>query len=544
MSIPKEPRQLMINLMYLVLTALLALNVSAEIINAFFALDKGNKDSIGVMNEQIGKTQEGLVALLNEESKQKFRPILPAVEQIRALSSDFNTYVEQLRNRLIDEAGNNDGQVTTEGDYIIDHGHEVPKGKKNKDVTTRILVNEGVGEELKQKILDTRQQMIAVYSDLLKKYGREPFGLKADEVENRIAALENNLTLNVDDAEWQESKDKKSWSEFKFKQMPLAAVLPIMSKMQSDAITAEATLVNDLASLSGGRVIEFDAFFPVISAKKSYVIAGEPFEANISVGTYSSQINPSDIKIYVNGEALRVNNEGVAEYRASTSTTGVKTLNLRAEVRNPLTGETSKGEATFDYEVGRRSVAVAADKMNVFYIGVDNPISVSAAGVSTNELKVSGSGGGISLTPSGTGKYTVNVSQPGEAKIIVSGGGLTTTNFDFRVKRIPDPTPRLGNLNGGSVANGTFKAQGGLIAWLDDFDFDARCEIQGYKLVRVPKRQDAIEVVNGGAKYVSAAERLAQAAAPGDIYYFEDIKARCPGDKAGRSLPSIAFQIK
>jgi len=543
MSIPKEPRQLMINLMYLVLIAMLALNVSAEIINAFFALDKGNKESIVTMDNQLDETQKGLVKLLNDDAKAEFRPILPAVERVRQLSTDFNQYVEEWRGTLIDAAGNNDGELNDE-DYIEDHGSLKPKGKKNKDVTTRLLVDQGGGEELKARILETRTQMLETFTQLVQEYGNEVFGLSEEEIQNTIASMESNLTLNVDDTEWQESEDKKSWSEFKFKQMPLAAVLPILSKMQADATTSEAALVNKMAEFSGGRVVEFDAFVPVVSAKKSYVIAGEPFEADISVGTYSSQIDPSDISISVNGSNLEVGDDGKANYSTRTSSTGVKTLNLKVAVRNPLTGEVVEGEDTYQYEVGRRSVAVSADKMNVFYIGVDNPVSVSAAGVSTNDLQVSGTGGGINMRRTNTGKYNVTVSQPGDAKVVVSGGGLERTTFDFRVKRIPDPVPRLGNLDGGSVPNGTFKAQGGLIAWLDDFDFDARCEIQGYNLVRVPKRQDAIQSMNPGASYNSTSQRLAQAATPGDIYYFENIKARCPGDKAGRPLPSIAFQIK
>jgi GldM C-terminal domain len=153
-----------------------------------------------------------------------------------------------------------------------------------------------------------------------------------------------------------------------------------------------------MAELAGGRVIEFDAFFPVVSAKKSYLISGEPFEAEISVGTYSSQINPSDIGIFVNGSKISVGNDGKAKYTARTDGLGEKTLKLDAQVRNPLTGEVSKGSSTFTYEVGQRSVAISADKMNVFYIGVDNPISVSAAGSSSNDLQVSISGGGGQLS--------------------------------------------------------------------------------------------------------------------------------------------------
>lgn len=94
------------------------------------------------------------------------------------------------------------------------------------------------------------------------------------------------------------------------------------------------------------------------------------------------------------------------------------------------------------------------------------------------------------------------------------------------------------------MGNGEFKAQGGVGAFLDNFDFDANCAIQGYNLVYVAKRQDPVEVINGGARYNDKSKRLVQRAKPGDIYYFDNVKAKCPGDIAGRTINSMVFNIK
>ncbi len=542
MSIPKEPRQLMINLMYLVLTALLALNVSAEVMNAFFTLDEGNQASMATVNSQLDQTVKGLKDLLSDESKAKYKAIEPAVDKVRADVNSFGAYIDGIRDNLIDAAGNINGEVD-EGDYTLSYGKTVPKGKKNKDITTRILVEEGLGEELKGKLLEVKQKMVDTYSTLLTENG-ENFGLKPEEIQNRIKNIGNNLPLKVDDETWKLSEDKKSWADFKFRQMPLAAVMPLLSQMQSDAKSSEAALVNNMAELAGGRVVEFDAFFPVVQAEKSYVIKGEPFKAKISVGTYSSSLNPSDIGIFVDGRKLPVNNEGIAEYTASTGGVGTKTLKLRAEVINPLTGEKSDGDATYTYEVGERSVAISADKMNVFYIGVQNPISVSAAGVSSNDLRVNINGGGGTMKKTGSNSWDVTVTKPtADCKINVSGGGMNASK-QFRVKRIPDPVARLGNKGDGSMGNGEFKAQQGLIAWLDNFDFDAKCNIQGFNLVKVAKRSDPVEVTNQGGRFGSKAANLARSAKPGDTFYFENVKARCPGDAAGRKINSLVYRIK
>lgn len=542
MSIPKEPRQLMINIMYLVLTALLALNVSAEVMNAFFTLDEGNNSTIDLVDDQLTKSISGLNELLSDDSKAKYRPIQPAITSIQDKVKEFNAYVQQLRDELIDGSGNGDGTVNA-GDFKEDHEGELKyiRGKKNKDITTRLLVDGDQGEALKAKIIETREELIRVYTELLQS-NQDTFELKDEEMNTKIQSIAGNMPFNIDDEAWRETEDKKSWSDYKFRQMPVAAVLPLLSKMQGDLKTSEANMVNDMINLAGGKSIVFDKFFPVVQADRSYVVGGEQISAKISVGTYSSSLDPANVKISVGGSPLTINPDGTADYTITGSGAGQKTVPLKVEVTNPLTGAITQGEGEFVYEVGSRSVAVAADKMNVFYIGVDNPITISASGVSSNDVRVSTSGP-ISITGGGSNR-TVKASAPGQASIRVSAGGKSLGSFDFRVKRIPNPEARLSGKNGGTMGSGEFKAQGGVGAFLDDFDFDAVCQVSGFNLVYVPKRQDAIPVQNGGARYNAASRRIVNQAKPGDIYYFENVRAKCPGDNATRKVNSMVFKIQ
>ncbi len=548
MSIPKEPRQLMINLMYLVLTALLALNVSAEVMNAFKTIDESLVKSNATTNKAIDDQQKALNELLSDKTKEKFKPLGVAVQEIRAEIDAFGEYVEGIKDNLIDAAGDASGTVD-DADYLYPENpaKKIPKGKKNKDVTTRILVNDGVGSELEAKIGEVRQNIIDIYTKVVTE-NAETFDLMTagqvdpEKVKANVNSFAENISLDIDQ-NWQEKAegDKVSWADFRFRQMPLISVLPLLTKFQADAKNAEALAVGKLAELAGGKQIVFNQFFPVINAKKAYVIKGERFEADISLGAYSSDIPPENINLTVNGERMRVGEDGKAVFSAGTSTTGTKTLNLTATVTNPLTGEVTKSTSTFDYEVGVRSATVSADKMNVFYIGVDNPISVAVAGVSSNDVRVNCSGCDLKGS---RGKYVATASRPGEVTVNVSGGGLPNTPFKFRVKRIPDPVARLGNKPDGSMGNGEFKVQRGLIPWLDNFDFDAKCQIQGFTLTRVPKREDPIQNVNAGGTFDTKSKRLASLAKPGDTYYFENVRARCPGDAAGRKINSLVFKIK
>jgi gliding motility-associated protein GldM len=527
MSIPKEPRQLMINLMYLVLTALLALNVSAEVMNAFFSLDKGIAASSAIVDQNNAQTMVGINKQAEAYKDSTNQLLLASAQQAQTLSADLVRFVGDIRDTLFARAGGPNP----------DHPDQ-PKRKKDKDVTTRYLVlgdpstpeDDGMGFDLEEQITQTRNSLLALVTD-----------------EAERAQLASSIPLQIED--WEHAgddhgkpSDKTSWADYKFRQMPVAAVFPMLSKIQSDAKASEAAVLNYIFGEMTGDKIIFDEFEPVISASKGYVIRGETYEADVFLSAYSSSAG-DNTRIYVNGSQLDVEN-GKASYSASAGSIGTKKYSVEIVVVNPVTGEEKKYNKDFEYEVGERSVTVSADKMNVFYIGVDNPISVSAAGISSNDLRVSVNGGGGSITKTGSANFNVTVTTPtDDCRVNVSGGGLSDSKV-FRVKRIPDPVARLGNKQDGAMGNGEFKAQQGLIAWLDNFDFDAKCNIQGYRLVRVPKRQDPIEVVNSGGSYKSEAQRIINMAKPGDTYYFFDVKARCPGDKAGRKVNSLVFNIK
>ncbi len=533
MSIPKEPRQLMINLMYLVLTAMLALNVSAEVINAFFKLDKGLKAT----NVIVGEANESVILSMEKavEKRPDDKPLVGFAKEAKAITADFYSYVDGLRDELETMAGGVFSEETTDDETKWGK----PVKYKDKDIPQRLFVDgeEGkkpVGNELKAKVLDTRAKLEA----LLQKASKTSKIIQADEIKTLIGQL--SLAIDEKSAE----AAGKKWDDFTFGHMPVAAVYPILRKFQTDAKNSESAVINYLASKIGGTVLEFDQFQPVASSEKAYVIEGETYKSEIFLSAASKQAKYS---VRVNGSSLPVKG-GVAQYSARASSSGEKSYKVDISLKNPFTGKTDNFSKTFKYEVGRRSVAVAATKMNVFYVGVDNPVLVSAAGVSSNALQVSCSGGGCNKSGGSKTKFNVKVSQPGQiAKITVSGGGLTPTSFDFRVKRIPDPVAIVGGgptKKGGVMRTGEFRAQSGVAAILEDFDFDARCKIQSFEMTRVPARQDPITERNNGGRYTGRVKTLVGMAKAGDIFYFDNVKAFCPGDKAGRKIGGLVFKIK
>jgi gliding motility-associated protein GldM len=506
--------------MYLVLTALLALNVSAEVMNAFFSLDKGLKNSNAIVdqtNAQILSNINKQADAYRNEKNEKFRKSAQDAERI---TSNFVGYVQSLWDNLFAAAGGPSSKDPNK-----------PKREKDKDVTTRMFVlgekgtaanPRGIGFELEERINATRDSLLALVGN--------------------DTSIANSMPLKIEDWNTGGKTDKKSWADWKFRQMPVAAVFPMLRKIQSDAKASASTVLNHLFKQVSGEDIKFDAFEPVISAPKGYVIKGEKYTADVFLSAYSTSAS-GNTRVSVNGAGLPMK-DGKGSYETTASRLGENKFNVSISVTNPLTKETKTYQKEFSYEVGERSVAISADKMNVFYIGVDNPVSVSAAGISSNDLRVGINGGGGQLTKTGSNTFNVRVTQPtDDCKITVSAKEMNASK-QFRVKRIPDPVAKLGNKADGEMGNGEFKVQKGLIAWLENFDFEAKCDIQGFNLTKVSKREDPVEAVNSGGSFSDKAANLVRSAKPGDTFYIENVKARCPGDQAGRKINSLVFKIK
>ena len=527
MAIPKEPRQLMINIMYLVLTALLALNVSAEVFNAFKLVDKGLQKS----NKALDSSNNGMVEGIRDAAKTKasLATYAERIDPIRAKSKEMAEYLDGIVVKMVSEKG-----------YVKDeNGNDIPgqlKGAKDYDVTTRTLVQDsdgtpGLGAEVKEKLLGFREE--------IKQF--------VDEADRN--AFDKEIAVQIDDQTWRD-KEKKSWEHMNFDHMPLQAVIPLFSKYINDVKSTESAALNYLAGKvgSGGATIVLDKYQVVSAPEKSYIIKGERYKTDIFLSASAGGDSQTGISIAVNNKRLPLNKEGNAVYEVAANTNGEKRYTATATIKDPVTGETKSFKKEFSYEVGERSVAVSASKMNVFYIGVDNPVEVSAAGVPSNKIKVNMSGaGGGTINSDGKGGYIVKVKTPTKknefANINVSAPGLDDKKL-FRVKRIPDPVPKLSKSRGGAMGSGEFKAQLAIYPALEGFDFDAKCDILGFRLVRVAKRQDAEPAENRGGKFVGPAKSLIGKAKPSDKYFFENIKCKCPGDVAPRDLGQMVFNIR
>jgi len=532
MSIPKEPRQIMINLMYLVLTAMLALNVSAEVINAFFKFRDGLERTNTVVESANSAGIKALAAAVEE--KKDYKALLPAAQQVETIIQEFSSYIDGVTGRL-DEAA---GGIVTESNDPNRIGK--PEKFKNKEIPTQFFVDgyEGPlgetvvpeGPVIKDKVAETRQKLVDVLNGI-----KKDRNLRMNDEE--IADIVNKLTLEIDTT----NLNGKSWEEFSFDYMPVAACYPTLSKLKTDANTSGNMIINYLSGKVGATVVKFDKFVVVSSPKQTYLLQGDTYEADIFLSAASSQ---AKVRVSVNGSSLPANN-GVATYKSTPSGLGEQSYSAKITVTNPFNGKTETYDKTFKYTVGTKSGAtVSADKMNVFYIGVTNPVSVAAGG-DFSRINASVSGGGCSMSKAGSGKYNVTCSTPtNEARVTVSAPDVEATTFPFRVKRIPDPIALIAKDIKSSMGTGEIKAYQGIRAELRNFDFEAKCNIMGFEIAYVPKRNDAVLHVQRGGRFEGRTKEMIDRAKPGDRYYFSNIKAKCPGDPAGRRINDLIINVK
>ena len=186
--------------------------------------------------------------------------------------------------------------------------------------------------------------------------------------------------------------------------------------------------------------------------------------------------------------------------------------------------------------------AVSVEKMNVIYAGLANPLHILVSGVPEDQVRIDTKG--VSLQKQGENDYNAYSTANGMAAITVSGGDLKPVTFPFRIKKIPGPDIRLGNMKSGQIGKGYFKSQQGISAPILNMDIDARCDVTGFQLTRISGKREPVTRQNVGAYYLPEVYELVVLAKPGDIYFFDNIRVKCPGDAASRHMQSMAFKIR
>lgn len=499
-------RQKMINIMYLVLLAMLALNVSDTILEAFKTINDSLETSTTNVSTSVDQLFTSFEQTKLKDNPGRAKPIYDKAKQAAKVTGELNTLIESLKKEFVEKGGG------------IDEETNDIKNRSSVDIGFDIMINQKKATELKNKINETREKLLEILGP--KDAQSVTFSLEANDPKKAVGT-------------------KRTWEQVNFGEgVPLTAGVAILSKIQADNKNAESDVVKRILGQMDQAVVTLDQFAAVAVAPTSYLIQGQPYQADVFLTAYDSKSNPT---IKVGGSSLPVK-DGRGTYTVNTSSEGNFTWKGTIEVMGTdgsLKTYTTPEQA---YTVAKPSAVVSPDKMNVFYIGVDNPVSVSAPGISADKIKVSMSGGTIS---GGNGKYNVRVTTPGTAKVSISAQVApdkvqTLSTTEFRIKRIPDPIAKFAGKSSGTMPTVAIKAQNALFATLENFEFDAKFNITKFSLIIANPRSDAVVLSTNGNQLSPAMKTAISGINPGARIIFEPIIAVGP-DGSPRQLAPVAL---
>jgi gliding motility-associated protein GldM len=503
----ETPRQKMMGILYLVLLGIAATTVTDHVLDAFRNLTVSLETSTKNVQSTVNNTFTAFEAQNLKNDPVRARPIYDRAQKVKQFSADLEKYIEGIKDNLTKQGGG------------LDEGGDV-KARADVDISPR-WVRKGGAKELKARIEDTKSKILGLLEP------REREGLK--------------LALNSDDPPKRKGSVKSTWEDDNFGDgIPLTAAMTALTKIEADLKNTESDVVKKILGEADKAIINLDRFEAVAVAPSSYVLVGQQYKADVFLTASSSTSNP---EIVVGGQKLNVV-DGKGQYIASASAEGEKKYSgvIRIKQADGTIKEYQLKEQT--YTVAKPSATVSPDKMLVFYIGVPNPVSVSAPGISKDKLRVSISAGSITGS---NGVYTVNmgVKDRGKAVVTVSGEiekGKTVVlgSNEFRVKTIPPPHVKFVNKSGGRLPAAAIKTQNRIYAVLEDFDFDAKFEVKSFTMFINKPRADIQVFKANGNLFTPEMSSALGGIVPGSRITFDFVQAVGP-DGINRTLDPITF---
>jgi gliding motility-associated protein GldM len=507
----ETPRQRMIGILYLVLLGLIALEAPETLLDAFKNIRDSLTASKVIVTSSINTTIKAFAASKLKEQPERAQPIYDRALKAKAYADAFDKYVDSLET-ILGEAGGGINADTK--DY---------NGRENVDASVHLMVADDgpkQGYVLEKKINALRENLMSLLQD------KEKVGV--DLPLHTVAPVH---VAGFDDKDWEQSNFGEG--------LAMTAAMTQLVKIQTDAKNAENEVVKKILIEADEAKVNFDKFAAVAIAPSSYVLLGQPYTADVFLTAYDSQLSP---KITVGGSTLNVA-EGKGKYTGSTSSEGLHTWAADIDLKDNDGKITSYKTEPVTYMVAKPSAVVSPDKMNVLYIGVPNPVSVSAPGVALKDLHVSMEGGSIS--PVSEGKYTIKVMTIGAASVTVAGEiskgkSVVLGKSPFRVKAIPDPKAQYAGKSGGNTSAANLRGQDYVYAVLKDFDFDAKFNVTRFTLLIAKPRQDVIQLSASSGQLSGAMHSAMNIVTPGTTVVFKDIIAVGP-DGRQRGLDPIVI---
>ena len=507
---PVSPRQKMINLMYVVLMAMLALNVSNEVLNGF-----------RIVGESIGRTTDNAVKD-NMAIYEAFEQQMQANPQKVKEWYDKAQIVKQMSDSLFNLAADMKMAIAREADGK-DCDPDNLRGEEDLEAANQVMLapGRGRGEELKLSIDSYRERILSMIPDTAK--------------QRNIAS---DLTTEVPRKARLEGKN---WQESQFEAMPAIAAVTILSKLQGDVRNAEKEVLHTLVQNIDVKDIRVNLLEAFVIPNSQTIVQGDKFSAKIVMAAVDTTQIPD---VYIGGKKMDLRDN---TYELICNRTGDFTLSGYIETVN---GTVDKLRRDFEqkYTVVEPSATVSADLTRMLYAGYNNPIRVSVPGVPLNKVQASMTNG--TLQAVGPGKYIARPAKIGQDATITvtstnTGRAQTMGSFTFRVRKLPDPTPFIdmqdekGNptrFKGGGMAKASLMNIDGIGAAIDDGILDIAFRVVSFETVFYDNMGNAIPMVGEGSKFSARQKDSFRKLTRNRRFYISRVKAVGP-DGIERTLP-------
>ena len=501
----------MINLMYVVLMAMLALNVSSDVLIGFSLVDEGlnrSKENSAAQNDAIYKELEAAM----KQNPEKTRQWYEKAQQVRKKSDSLYTFAEDRKWEIARQADGKDADLND------------IKGRDNLEAATHVMLAPGIGKggKLKKAIEAYREDITAMINN-----------------DNQKRIIQSNLTTDVP----QKAKLMgKNWQEHLFENTPVAAAITLLTKLQTDVRQAEGEMLHQLVANIDVKDVRVNQINAYVIPNSQTVVRGGKFSAQIIMAAVDSTQRP---EIYVGNTLLKSDN---GRYETICNSTGDFTLRGHLVMKNG-NGEVIRREFEQPYTVVEPSATVSATMMNMLYAGYQNPISVSVPGVPSNRITLSMTNG--ALTKKDGGNYVAVPSKVGEdvtftVTALNEGRQQEMGKFTFHVRKLPDPTGYLqytdskGNTSrfkGGRISKQAIIAAGGVGAAIDDGLLDIAFKVTGFETLFIDNMGNVVPEVSNSASFTPNQLSKIRSLSRGKLFNISHIRVVGP-DGIERTLTS------
>ena len=492
--------------MYVVLMAMLALNVSNEVLDGFSIVE----ESLNRTTENSSNENQAIYGDFEAQMKsnpQKVKAWFEKATAVKNMSDSLFNFAQQLKIAIVKEADGNDGDVMN------------INRKDDLEAANRVMLapGSGQGEKLYNAINSFREKILKMVSD-----------------ERQRNIIASNLTTQLP----KNAKTMgKNWQEYMFEDMPVAAAVTLLSKLQSDIRYAEGEVLHTLVANIDMKDIRVNKLSAFVIPNSQTIVRGDKFSAKIVMAAVDTTQHP---QIFIGGREMKLRDD---TYEIITGRTGDFNLTGYITMLNG-NGETIRRDFNQKYTVVDPSATVSADLMNVLYAGFNNPISISIPGVPLTKVSATMTGG--TLQPVGPGKYIARPSAVGKditinVMSLQSGNAKTMGQYTFHVRKLPDPTPYIqigdNRFRTGGLAKASLMNINGIKAAIDDGLLDIPFKVLGFETVFYDNMGNAVPMVSNGDSFSQRQRETFRTLSRNRRFYITRITAIGP-DGIKRSLPS------